>query len=124
MTRGRLLLDEMISPAVARELRARGHDVEAVAERIDLVAASDDEVLRAAASTARAVVTVDISDFAVLDRDWRSQSLTHAGILFVPSVEFPQDGNFVGALVMSLDAAAAEQQLPGPGEVRFLDRKS
>lgn len=123
MTPSRLLLDEMISPAVARELRARGHDVEAVAERIDLVAASDDEVLRAAASAGRAVIAMNISDFAVLDRDWRSQSLTHAGIIFVPSVAFPQDRSLVGALVTSLDAAAAEQQLPGPGEVRFLQRQ-
>ncbi len=27
----RLLLDEMLSPAIALELRARGHDVEAIA---------------------------------------------------------------------------------------------
>ena len=28
----KLLLDEMLSPAIAQELRARGHDVQAVAE--------------------------------------------------------------------------------------------
>ncbi len=27
----RLLLDEVLAPAIARELRARGHDVEAIA---------------------------------------------------------------------------------------------
>ncbi len=122
MTRARLLLDEMISPAVAGQLRARGHDVEAVAERIDLVGATDDEVLRVAASADRVVITMNISDFALLDRDWRSLSRTHSGITFVATVSFPQGRSLVGALVESLDAAASAGRLPGPGEVRFLGR--
>jgi Domain of unknown function (DUF5615) len=33
----RLLLDEHYSPEIARQLRKRGHDIVAVAERADLV---------------------------------------------------------------------------------------
>ena len=41
----RLLLDEMLAPLIARELRARGHDVEAVAGHPDRQALSDPEVM-------------------------------------------------------------------------------
>jgi predicted nuclease of predicted toxin-antitoxin system len=41
----RLLLDEMLSPAIARELRDRGHDAEAVAGHPDREALSDPDVL-------------------------------------------------------------------------------
>src|SRR5680860_313061 len=42
----KLLLDEMISPRIARELRADGHDVQAIkADRPELEAASDRAVL-------------------------------------------------------------------------------
>ncbi len=37
----KLLLDEMLAPAIARELQARGHDVEAVAGHPDREALSD-----------------------------------------------------------------------------------
>jgi hypothetical protein len=40
----RLALDEMFSPAIAAELRDRGHDVIAVADRPDLRAKSDEEI--------------------------------------------------------------------------------
>jgi hypothetical protein len=40
----RLLLDEMFSPAIAAELRERGHEVIAVADRPDLPAKSDEEI--------------------------------------------------------------------------------
>ena len=39
----RLLLEEMFSPAIAAELRERGHDVIPVADRPDLRAKADEE---------------------------------------------------------------------------------
>ena len=50
----RLLLDEMLTPAIARELRARGHDVEAVAGHPDREALSDPEVMAVARAEHRA----------------------------------------------------------------------
>jgi predicted nuclease of predicted toxin-antitoxin system len=40
----RLLLDEMLSPQIARNLRERGHDVMAIKERAEWVSLHDDEV--------------------------------------------------------------------------------
>ena len=53
----RLLLDEMLSPAIARELRERGHDVLAAADHFGWVALSDAEVMALARTERRAVVT-------------------------------------------------------------------
>jgi predicted nuclease of predicted toxin-antitoxin system len=44
----KILLDEMWSPEIARQLRSRGFDVVAVVERSDLRSASDDDVLAVA----------------------------------------------------------------------------
>jgi hypothetical protein len=52
----KLLLDEHYSPAIARQLGTRGHDVVAVAERADLVSLSDDD-LRRMAQERRAIMT-------------------------------------------------------------------
>ena len=41
----KLLLDEMLSPAIARDLRAHGHDAESVAGHPDRETLSDPEVL-------------------------------------------------------------------------------
>lgn len=123
MTVVRLLLDEMISPKVAAQLRDRGHEVYAIAERADLVALPDDEVLALGAVERRIVVTLNIGDFAILDGRWRSQGRTHGGLSYVATSAFPQDRAFVGALVASLDGAARAGELPGQGEARFLTRR-
>ena len=59
----KLLLDEMINPRAARELRARGHDVDAVAERGDLRGSDDSVILAVAADEDRVVVTEDRGDY-------------------------------------------------------------
>ncbi len=123
MTPVRLLLDEMISPRVAQQLRRRGHDVESVAERSDLVGASDDDLLTHAAGEERLLVTLNVADFIALDRDWRTQRRDHGGIVIIASGAFPQDRSLVGALVTSLASAAAQGTLPGRGQVGFLARR-
>jgi len=59
----KLLLDEMLAPAVAREPRERGHDVVAIAEREAWVSYSDDEVMALAREEHRTVVTNNLRDF-------------------------------------------------------------
>ena len=121
MTPARLLLDEMLSPKIGTGLEDRGHDVEAVTQRPDLLALHDDEpILAAATAEGRIMVTTNIGDFAVLDGRWAAEGRTHAGIVFVTTLAFPQDRSFVGSVVNALHAAAAEESLPAPGQTLYL----
>jgi len=60
----RLLVDENLSPRVARMLQQAGHDVAHVIE-VGLGSADDAEILDAAVSAARTIVTAD-TDFGAL----------------------------------------------------------
>jgi predicted nuclease of predicted toxin-antitoxin system len=62
----RLLLDEMLSPAIARELSACGHDVRALAGHPEREALPDPEVLAIARAERRAIVTNNVRDFRPL----------------------------------------------------------
>lgn len=121
MTRA-LLLDEMLSPKIAVQLRRRRHDVYAVAERPDLVGRSDGEILKLGADEERVVVTMNIADFVMLHAQWQTQGRSHSGILYVSTLSFPQDRAFIGALVRSLDKTA-KAGLPKAGETSFLQRR-
>ena len=59
----RLLLDEMLSPALAAELCERGHDVIAVADRPDLRAKSDEEIFTWASAERRWLLIENVKDF-------------------------------------------------------------
>ena len=122
MSTGRLLLDEMISPKVAQQLRRRGHDGIAVAERPDLVGMSDAELLTLATEEERIVVTLDIEDFARLGAAVLSESRSHSGILYAATATFPRRRAIIGALVSSLDAAMRAEDLPGRDQEGFLRR--
>lgn len=78
------LLDEQLSPQIAARLRDKGHDVEAVAERTDLVGSTDREVLELATQEGRAVVTNNVKDFRPLAAQWLAQGRIHAGLILVP----------------------------------------
>jgi predicted nuclease of predicted toxin-antitoxin system len=82
----KLLFDEMLTPTMARELAARGHDVIAVAGNPAHEALSDPDVLALARTENRAVVTNNIRDF----RPLHAEAITaggpgHYGIIFMPS---------------------------------------
>ena len=102
----RLLLDEMYAPAVAVELRARGHDVLSVHE-IDpvLVGASDAEVLSAAISAERVLVTENVRDFRPLEIALLEGGDHHHGIVYTSDHQFPRGAPVtIGDLVRALDA--------------------
>ncbi|HEX4836915.1 MAG TPA: DUF5615 family PIN-like protein [Solirubrobacteraceae bacterium] len=79
------LLDEQLSPQIARVLRERGLDVEAVAERADLPQASDSEILDAAAREQRAVVTNNTKDFRPIAGERLTDGRGHAGLILLPA---------------------------------------
>lgn len=112
----------MLSPRIAEQLRAKGQDAVAVAERPDLLQLPDEELLSLASQEARVLVTFDIADFSVLDAQWTSLGRRHHGLVYLASSRFPQDRALIGATVAALDAAATARQLPSAGETRFLIR--
>jgi predicted nuclease of predicted toxin-antitoxin system len=65
----RLLLDEMLSAVIAEQLRARGHDVEAINRNPLHETLSDREVLDVARAERRAIVTNNLVDFRVLHHE-------------------------------------------------------
>ena len=115
----KLLLDEMLAPRIAEQLRRRGHDVVAVAERPGLCSIPDDDLLANAFDEGRVLVTMNVGDFARIDAAWKSQGRAHAGLLLVPSAAFPQDRGFVGRLVRTLDRAMSDGTVPRPDAVTF-----
>ncbi len=115
------LLDEMLSNAIAAELRVRGHDVTAVTENASLRSAPDETILAAAAASERALVTANIRDFVPLDQQYRATGRRHAGLVLIASSTFPQDRSFIGAVVNALDTLAGSDSLL-PNDVVFLGR--
>jgi len=97
------MLDEMLSGAIAEQLRAHGHDVVAIAEDVFLVGLSDDHVLEMATAAGRAVVTANIKDFIPLDHQRRAAGHVHGGLVLVSTKTFPQDRRFMGAIATALD---------------------
>lgn len=79
------LLDEQLSSQMARALRERGLDVEAVAERTDLPEATDREVMETAAGEERAVVTANVKDFRPIAAQRLADGRAHAGLILVPA---------------------------------------
>jgi predicted nuclease of predicted toxin-antitoxin system len=98
----RLLLDEHYSPEIARQLRSRGHDVIAVAERSDLVGLGDDELLWRMARERRAIMTNNVKDFVPLANRAALEGREHYGLLLTSDRSMPRHldtiGQFVGAL--------------------------
>jgi predicted nuclease of predicted toxin-antitoxin system len=79
------LLDEQQSPQIAELLRQTGLDVEAVADRPDLIGRSDVFIFEAACSEDRAVITNNVKDFHPLAAQWLAQGRVHAGLILLPS---------------------------------------
>ncbi len=107
----KLLLDEMLSPAIARELRSRGHDVEAVAGSPDREALSDPEVLALARAEHRALVTNNLRDFRPLHHEAITPGGTgHFGMIFIPG-SYRRTRADTGRIIAALEAILA--QYPG-----------
>jgi hypothetical protein len=100
----RLLLDEHYPSAVAQELRDRGHDVIAVAERPELRELADARILELAAADRRAVVSENAAHFVRLFRDAWREGHEHYGIVIASRRRFSRRHNRMGALLLALDA--------------------
>lgn len=115
-----MLLDEMLSPDIAKQLRSAGADVLAISEEAHLRGTSDADVLILAAAEGRLLVTDNIQDFAPLDALWAAQGRSHAGVLFISSKAYPQDRARTGRLVAALRRRLESGTWPTAGQVGFL----
>ncbi len=116
-SRVRLLLDEHFSPEIARQLRARGHDVIAVSERPELIGRADRVHFASMPEQARAIVTQDLGDFRpLLIEAMRATGKTY-GLVCVPArVSLSRDA--IGRLVGSLEQLLRQH----PGDDDLIDR--
>ncbi|MGH2894778.1 MAG: DUF5615 family PIN-like protein [Solirubrobacteraceae bacterium] len=82
----KLLFDEMFSPLVAAELRARGHDAVAINGREEWRSLPDPAVIALARTGQRAVVTTNLRDFRPLHAELVAPGGEgHAGVVYVPT---------------------------------------
>jgi hypothetical protein len=118
-----LLLDEMLSDTMALQLRAKGHDAQAVVADPALVALPDDQILAHATSARRALVTANIKDFIPLDAAYRAAGHDHAGLILVSAKTFPQDRTYTAAITSALITLLDHPGQIQPGQVIFLPRR-
>jgi fatty acid-binding protein DegV len=117
-----LLLDEMFSDDVARQLRAKGYDVISVVADSALSGLPDDQVLAHATTEGRALVTANIKDFVPLDGRYRAAGQPHAGLILVSTKTFPQNRSFSSAITASLTTLLSDTTKIQSGQVLFLTR--
>ncbi|MBI4491548.1 MAG: DUF5615 family PIN-like protein [Chloroflexi bacterium] len=100
----KLLLDEMWPPEVAVQLRRRGHDVVAVAERSELRGQPDAAIFTTAQVEGRAIVTENVVDYRPLAVNALQRGDTHRGLVFTSNRRFPRhDPRTAGHLATALD---------------------
>jgi hypothetical protein len=117
-----LLLDEMFSDTIAQQLRAKGHDVQAVVADPSLASLPDDQILARATAAGRALVTANIKDFMPLDAQCRAAGQAHAGLILVSAKTFPQNRSFASAVISALAALLDECEQIEASQVTFLTR--
>ena len=117
-----LLLDEMLSGAIAEQLRAKGHDAVAVADDPALISLPDDQILAHATTAGRALVTANIKDFMPLDAQYRAAGQAHAGLVLISTKTFAQDRSFTAAITSALIAVLDEPGHLQAGHVLILSR--
>ena len=104
----KLLLDEMVSPSVADQLRRRGHDVVAVVESAGLRGQPDEVILATAQAEDRVVVTEDRGDFRRLAAAEASAGRPYPRLVLASPRRWSRRRGWTeGQLVNALDALLA-----------------
>lgn len=108
----KLLLDEMYTPAIAEQLRARGRDVASIhdPEYRTLEGEPDDKVWAAAIADDRALVSENVQDFRRIEANALARSQPVSRLIFTTDRQFPRgDPATLGRLVSALDALLASE---------------
>ena len=94
----------MLAPVIARELRARGHDVQAVAGHPEWEALSDAQVMTLARTERRVIVTNNVRDY----RPLHVEAIVpggqgHFGMIFM-SGNYRRTKSDIGRIIADLEA--------------------
>jgi predicted nuclease of predicted toxin-antitoxin system len=109
----KLLLDEMYPPAVAEQLRVRGHDVVSVhdPDYRRLEGAADEELYTAAIAENRALATENVPDFHRLESAALARGEARAVLVYTSNRQFPRgEPGTTGRLVEALHILMTEHQ--------------
>ncbi len=96
----------MYAPAIAAELRARGHDVVSIHDPGSDIAtgAPDADVLASAQRDERTLVTENVRDFRPLETQLLAEGSHHAGLVYTSNRQFPRgDPATTGRLTLALE---------------------
>jgi predicted nuclease of predicted toxin-antitoxin system len=105
----KLLLDEMISPKIARELRSKGLDVQAIkGDRPDLEAVAGREIIRRVAAEQRTLVTNDVLDFQLIHNQMLAAGEEHYGLVFTSDSTMPRNEASISLWVKTLETFLRE----------------
>ncbi|MDE0667927.1 MAG: DUF5615 family PIN-like protein [bacterium] len=110
----RWLLDEMLPPATAAELRNLGHDATTVVDT-GLGGSDDAAVYEAAREHGRVIVTEDFADYAALAAHSQAADEQPATIVFVRKQCHPRGSALGPALARQLHTWAVDNPVPYPG---------
>jgi hypothetical protein len=104
----KLVLDEMWSGTIARELRRLGHDAIAIQEpeHVRYAGIPDDQVFELAQQDGRAIVTDNIADYERARLDWEGIGRTHHGVVYAldPPFNRHRGSVVIGQMVRALDS--------------------
>jgi hypothetical protein len=119
------LLDENISPAVARQITIRRPEIgiQSIFEWRGgtLLRQPDHLVLQAATEDGLTLVTYDLKTIRPLVAEWAASGITHAGVIFVDE-RTVQSNNF-GLLIQAIERLwDREHHLTWTNRTRFIDR--
>jgi hypothetical protein len=115
-----LLLDEMLSGTIAKQLRGKGHHVLAVIDDPALISLPDDQILASATAADRALVTANIKDFMPLDAQYRAAGQAHAGLILISTKTFARDRTYTATITSALTALLDQPGHVQNGHVLFL----
>lgn len=108
------MLDEMLSPVVARELTARGHDVEAVSGHPEWSRLPDAALIEIARNEGRVIVTANVRHFRPLHEAAIQSGEGHVGVIFLASAFGTRRADF-GRLIAGLEVKLSE--FPGVADL-------
>jgi len=116
----KLVLNEMWSSEIARQLRARGFDVVAATELPRRYrAVPDHEFFRRAQEDGRVVVTDNVRDFMMIVAERADRAESHEGVVFALRPAFYRGRpGIVGEMTRALESLLRSD--PAPGSVVFL----